>query len=421
MTRFRKIKESSIKNYDPEHYAFLYDIEFFDIESNLFNNFISYSKCREVIGAGVDNGRVCCAKHLRITCTDVDLELIKKAYSFSSMKIKEVRVAYKDYLPSYMVEFILHCYERKTALKNVSGQEEIYGKYKAMTNCIYGACCTDLVKSSVVFDSERLWVCPPLTDEIKQEKLDEMKKTKQLFCYSWGCWVTAIARKNLFERIIECNVTRNGIKYSLDSDVVYYDTDSLKMNNFEIYKPYFEKYNKSCLDKMKECAKHHKIDFDMYQPKDKNGIRHPLGVYDFNDGDYEEFCTLGSKRYVYRDSEDHKLHISISGVNKKEGVKLLKDDIRNFTKDTFFDYDYAGKMIHYYLEGHEPVTFTDVDGNTYTDNWQYGVILQPTTYSLGIDLDFEMFIDACEEYAMRTTDYFAIRDKIEDTRERRRR
>ena len=324
MERFREIKVSNIKNYNPDHYAFMYDVEFFNIESNLYNNFISYSKCREVLKAGVDNGRICCASHIRLTCTDIDFEMIKKAYSYDSYKIKKVRVAKKDYLPSYMVQFILHCYGQKTTLKGVEGQEEIYMKYKQMVNCLYGACCTDLVRSSVVFDSEKLWVCPPLTDEIKKEKLDEMKKSKQLFVYSWGCWVTAYARRNLFERIIECNVTKKGVKYSLDADVVYYDTDSLKMKNFEVYKEYFEDYNAKCIKKMNDCAKIHGFDFNMYQPKDKHGIRHPLGIYDFNDGDYEEFCTLGSKRYVYRDSEDHELHISISGVNKKAGVKLLR-------------------------------------------------------------------------------------------------
>ena len=414
MSQFRKINKSNIINYDSENHAFIYTLKLSKIECRYYNTYIAYSKCRNVINAVVDNGRIACADYLEITCTDIDFDLIKKVYSFN-VENMEVYVASKDYLPEYMLNFILDNYAMKTKLKGTD-DIEMYMKAKQYNNSVYGACCTNYVKSSAIFDKDNLWVCPPLTDKIIQEKLDEQKERQHLFSYAWGLYCTAYARRNLFERIIECEVIKDGVKYSLDEDIVYYDTDSLKMMNFDIYKDYFDEYNNSCKQKMIEVCKARNLTIDKFFPKDIKGNAHPLGYFDFSDGDYTEFCTLGSKRYCYRDRKDNKLHISISGVNKVSGLKKIKDDIRNFNRNTFFGYDEAGKMLHTYIEGCEPYTFIDNEGNSYTDSWGYGVVLQPTTYSMTMDFNFEALINIVTEYSNRSKDYFDIRDKHPNTR-----
>ena len=67
-----------------------------------------------------------------------------------------------------------------------------------------------------------------------------------------------------------------------------------------------------------------------------------LGVPE-DDGIYEEFVTLGAKRYAYRDKKG--LHITVSGVQKK-GVAQLNDDIKNFRYGKVFS-PAGGIMLHY--------------------------------------------------------------------------
>ena len=55
-----------------------------------------------------------------------------------------------------------------------------------------------------------------------------------------------------------------------------------------------------------------------YDPK---GVIHYLGVME-SDGEYQQFATLGAKKYAY--IEDGKLGITIAGVNKKKGAEELK-------------------------------------------------------------------------------------------------
>ena len=77
----------------------------------------------------------------------------------------------------------------------------------------------------------------------------------------------------------------------------------------------------------------------------------------------------------------------------KSGATSLADDIRNFNKDTFFDYDTAKKNIAMYIDDMAPVTFTDVDGWQYTSTYKYGVCIYPTTYQMSVSDDFLSEID----------------------------
>lgn len=414
--RFRKIKPKNINNYLNGDYCLIYNVTFRDITSIKQNILISYSKCRNTKNVGLDNGRIFKADELTMTITDVDYEMIKKCYHIGEEIINEVWVAKKDYLPKYLIEYILNAYVDKTRLKHIEGMEEIYNNKKVICNCIYGACVTDFIKSSIVFTDD--WHTAEYTDAFIREKLAEQRKhtARNLFVYSHGCYVTAYARRNLFERIIECNYRDSKLvpyPYDLDKDVVYYDTDSLKMKNFEVYRNYFEDYNNKCKLKIMRVCCHYEIDYHKFFPSDKNGVVHPLGYYDFEDGDYSEFKTLGAKRYAYRDRSDGKLHITISGVNKKEGVKALKDNINNFNKNLIFDYDDAKRNTKFYYTDEEPYTFIDNEGNKYTDEWGYGVVIQPTRYDLSMNFDFEWLIDKCQERIMSITDFSEIRDQLQ--------
>lgn len=413
-THFRQIEPSDENIYDRKKYCFIYVVRCKNVKSIKQNNFLSSSKCINLKNPGLDNGRVNCADELTITLTDVDYDMLQKCYEFEP-EMLQVWVAKKDYLPKFLIDFILDSYSDKTRLKKVKGMETIYNLKKINCNCIYGISVTDLVKSSIVYDKG--WICGGLTEKLKKDKLDEQKNftQKPILPYSTGVFVTAYARRNLFERILEANPTNSKLcSRNLDYDVVYYDTDSLKMFNFDKYRKYFENYNERCKQKIIRIVNHYGLDIDKFYPYDKDGICHPLGYYDFNDGHYSEFCTLGAKRYAYRDLEDGELHITVSGVNKKSGAKALKDNIKNFKDSKFFDYDESGKNTKvYYDHEEEPYTFTDNMGNEFTDTWSCGVVLQPTTYKMSLKEDFSFLIDELDREIATSDDYIEIRNKLQ--------
>ena len=412
-SHFRKINKNDISKYDRNKYCFIYKIKCKNIVSLKQNILLSFSKCHNVKNAGLDNGRVFCADELTTTLTDIDFDMLQKCYK-SDTEILQVWVAKKDYLPKFFIEFVLDAYSEKTKLKHVEGMEVIYNNKKINANCCYGLSVTDLVKSSIVYDKG--WICAPLTEQIKMDKLEEQKDftQKPILPYSTGIFVTAYARKNLFERIIEANPKYSKLcKRNLDYDVVYYDTDSLKMFNFDKYKKYFENYNERCKQKIINVCNHYMLSMNKFFPYDKYGICHPLGYYDFDDGHYSEFCTLGAKRYCYRDCSDGKLHITISGVNKKTGAKSLNDDIKNFYDGKFFNYDESGKKTKSYYDNEEPYTFTDNMGNEYTDDWPCGVVIQPTTYKMSLKDDFDFIINAMDRKICETDDFIDVRNKLQ--------
>lgn len=384
--RFRKIKPEHEKFYNGENYAKIYVLRLSNVRAKMYNHYISYSHVTKCAGEVLDNGRIVKADHFETIITDIDFEMIKASYSFDVEKI-EVWVSRKDYLPKYFINFVLDSYVNKTKLKGVTSAdgmaESLYMKSKQMINTLFGAQCTNIVSSSCIFDDGE-WKTSPLTDDFMQMKLDEEKERYGLFVYSAGVYCTAYARKNLFERLIDNN-------YELDFDVLYYDTDSLKILNMDKHRHIFEDYNKRVVDKLWKMCITLNIPFKKCKPKDINGKEHLIGEFDMNDGHYSEFVTLGAKRYCYRDVDDKKLHMAVSGVSKL-AVDTLNDDITNFNPKTFFDYKSARKNIVCYTDNQKQFTFRDFEGKQYNCNWETAIVIYPTTYSMSIDPTFEDFV-----------------------------
>lgn len=93
--------------------------------------------------------------------------------------------------------------------------------------------------------------------------------------YIWGIFVTAYARKNLFE----------GIK-SIGEDYIYCDTDSIKFFNKEKHDDYINRYNKKVTEKCEECLKNYDLDISLLSPLTKNGKKKPIGIWDY-EGKYK--------------------------------------------------------------------------------------------------------------------------------------
>lgn len=235
----------------------------------------------------------------------------------------------------------------------------------------YGMSVTNPLKNSAFYDLSG-WGKKELTTQFVREVLDKTKKSySTLFFYAVGVWVTAYARRNLYMTILSSR--------EFDRDVIYCDTDSIKFKGE--HDEVFKKYNEGIEKKYAQvCEKLSQLKVEDFKPIDPKGITHPLGYFEY-EGTYEQFKTLGAKKYCY--VENGELHITVSGVSKK-GAKALKS-IDDFRKGFTWGYRESGKLAHYYNENQPHITITDCDGNTYTNTCDYGVILQPTTYTLGID------------------------------------
>lgn len=375
MTEF---KECNIKRAEDmlPRYAYLVEVKFLNIKCKYFNNFISASKCTNIAGARIDNGRIIQAKEVLITLTDIDFKFILDTYNCESYEITKAYFSVYNYLPNKFINFILQKYVNKTKFKNVPGKELDYAKEKSKFNSLYGMTVTNMIRDEVSFDDNFGWNETELTNaQIFDKLLDE--KEKGFLSFSWGVWVTAYARDNLLRRVID-----------LDEYVVYCDTDSIK-----VYQGYdinvFKKYNQSVVEKIKKASEQLNIPFENYSPKDSKGIPHLLGVFECETGKgrqytYDKFITQGAKKYCVQ--IDGELHITVSGV-PKSGAKCLTK-IEEFKDDLVFDFKYTNKNTIAYNDRQNAIDLIDYLGVKSKVDDKSGCCLLPTTYKLGKSLDY---------------------------------
>lgn len=373
-----EFKECYIKSVDDmiEKYAYLLKVTFHNLKCKYYNNFISASKCENIVGALFDNGRIVSAKEVTITLTDIDFRFFLDVYNIESYEINESYYAIYKYLPKKFINFILEKYVNKTKFKNVKGKELDYVKEKNKFNSLYGMTVTNMIRDEVNFDNITGWSESELTDSLIFDKLLE-EKEKAFLSFSWGVWVTAYARDNLLRRMI-----------LLDPYVVYSDTDSLKCAQGYDAKV-FDEYNQSVIKKIQKVSSALNIPFDNYAPEDSKGVKHLLGIFECETGSgrqytYDRFITQGAKKYCVE--IDGQIEITVSGV-PKSGNKCLKR-IEDFRDDLVFDYKYTNKQTIMYNDNQSPVDIVDYLGVKYKVDDKSGCCLLPTTYKLGKSLDY---------------------------------
>ena len=160
--------------------------------------------------------------------------------------------------------------------------------------------------------------------------------------------------------------------WTVGKDVVYCDTDSIK-----------------------GMGDHHK-DFDMKNAdiieditkyggfaEDKNGGVHFLGVWDNETKKalYEDFKTLGAKKYVYK--QDGKIKSTIAGVSKKVGAEYFtKHGIDSFEVGTKITD--SGHLTAYYND--TEVSTITVKGCTFTSG--ANVALINNSYKIGVTEEY---------------------------------
>lgn len=357
--------------------AYIFKLRFRRLNSISYNTYIQASKSNG-IGMKYDNGRVRSADELEITITEQDYLTIANNYEWEEMEVLEVYESKKQYLPKAFVEYILELYGNKTRLKDVAGEEELYMQSKQYINSLFGMSVTAIVQADVKLNGD-IWETTELTEEYVNKKLDSLRfpnprEKKYFLSYSWGCWVTAYARRNLWKCIESC-----------DSDLLYCDTDSI----FVIGEHDFTWYNEEITEKLKKACDAHGIDFSLTHPKTVKGEEKQLGIFD-REKDCTEFITLGAKRYVERRVNDGKLHLTVSGINKG-AVELLEDNIENFIDGFNFDKDAecVTKRLSTYITDMPTVKYPDGYISTYT----HGINLRRTGYELTMTDEYKELIN----------------------------
>ena len=133
-------------------------VELTDLETKpeVPDDYLSDSRVMEKQDVIQNNGRIHKASYVKEILTNIDLEMVVRAYSFTSIKITSGWFYYKNYLPKEIVSCVLEFYSDKTTLKGVKGKEAEYLLKKGMLNSCYGMCVTDICKDEEICTFENL-------------------------------------------------------------------------------------------------------------------------------------------------------------------------------------------------------------------------------------------------------------------------
>lgn len=290
----------------------IFECVFYDLRPRVeFENILSASRCHPGTlsdDAVINNGRVVSCSSCRTTLTELDFDSMVKFYTWSAIKVFDLRVAYRGYLPKALILAVLDLYRNKTELKGIIGKEIEYLVSKGMINACFGMMVTNIVRDQFEYDNQYGWL---RAEANIQNELDSYNKNFNRFLYyGWGVWVTAHARHNLFSAI-----------YEFGDDYVYADTDSIKGINFNSHMEYFKNYNRAVVDSLIRVCAELNIPYEMCSPKTKKGVKKTLGVWEIEEG-YKFFKTAGAKRYIYV-YHNNQLQLTVGGLNKSQAVPYL--------------------------------------------------------------------------------------------------
>lgn len=333
-------------------------------------------------GMRYDNGRVLDAPDfLSMTVVDIDWEIIKKQYDYDDIYISDMYVAKYGSLPDPIKRVTMRYFKKKCELKEkinelkalekagkpfdeeaLANYKYLYNKVKNRLNSIFGMCYTDPVRLENFINEAGEWDVKSPTIE---EALTKYNNSRNSFLvYAWGLWITARARAHL-QALLDIT----------GDNTIYCDTDSSKfITSPEIIKAIEaenEKIKAECEEKGAYC--------------DINGKRYYMGLYEIETAGnpYKSFITLGAKKYAYIDNDG--FHITVSGVNKKEGAKEM-GDIKKF-KPGFIFHKAGGKTLYYNDTG---IHYITVDGVKMLTASNIGMI--DSTYELGVTDEYAELI-----------------------------
>lgn len=369
VTRFYEFKDASYKdmvNYiDVRERAVIVDIEFKGLRLKGFYTdgcpYLPIAKCVCSNDRINDNGRIIGASYVRTVLTDIDFNIVRDAYTWDECNILRMYHARYGFLPLSFRDLIKEYFTKKTSLKGVAGAEEDYRHSKELINALYGMSAQDPVKPKLLYMNDDF-----IEDDSKTgPELLEIYYRTAFLSYAVGVYCTAWARWELQEMI---KVAGRGF--------VYCDTDSVKfVGNAD-----FSEYNARCVSASRRSGAY---------AADPAGNIHYMGAAE-DEGIYQEFKTLGAKKYVSRNAAG-KLEITIAGVSKKlGGVELEEAGGVDAFADGFTFYA-AGGLEAIYNDDPEISYYERPDGVAVPIS--SNVYLQPSTYTLGLTAEYRRLLE----------------------------
>lgn len=393
MTSFKYIGNITDKSKFHEYldkYCCVFDIEFVGLQPAVsFENPISLSRCSTTGKVIVNNGRIVSADICKTTLTELDYETISKFYTWTKMRVINMRIAHRGYLPRDLILAVLNLYKDKTTLKGVMGKEVEYLVSKNMINAAFGMMVTAIIRGEYQYSTD--------DDSWHNEEADVLsqltsynKNFNRFLYYGWGVYVTAHARHSLFSAI-----------YEFKEDYIYSDTDSIKGVNFSKHAEYFKQYNNEVYIKLRRMCQHYDIDFSMCQPKTAKGVEKLIGVWDFEPG-YAAFKAVGAKRYLY-EYPDSSLSMTVAGVNKKFAIPYLLSKYSShelifnvFGDGMFIPEGHTGKQSLTYIDDITTGSVTDYLGSTKLFFERSSIHMEPQSFYMSMIGDYLKFLEGVE-------------------------
>ena len=354
-------------NYFMKNYAMILEVSFKDITCryDVPIPYLDIAHCYDMLGVVNDNGRILHADFLTVTLTNIDLDIILKQYNRESFIVVKAMYTTKGKLPYEFRKKTMDFFFRKTTLKGIIDKEYEYLKSKNRLNSSFGMCVTDMVHELITYNQDTFeWNTEK--EDIETALARYYNNRNNFLSYQWGVFVTANARKHLQDMIDKVGL-----------DIVYIDTDSIKFQNKK-HIGEFEEMNKKII---KQCESN-----DIPAYVDYNNERVYMQVWDF-DGYYNRFKTLGAKKYCFEHMvKEHKeFKITVAGMNKKKGAKVI-GKIENFKLDeTFFD---IGRTTSWYND--EKPHYIEVNGDRFLTASNIGIL--ESTYTLGVTKEYYALI-----------------------------
>ena len=387
MSRPSHVKVESMQHFKNllRYSCCIFDIEFTNIHQiNPNESPISLSRCSECEDYIVNNGRVVSASRLTTTITELDFETISYFYVWDSIKVANMMVFRRGYLPDSLILSVLNLYSQKTTLKGVKGREFDYLISKAMLNSVYGMMVTDIVRDNAEFSAEMGWYEDILNSPKKQIELYNKNFGRFLY-YPWGIWVTAHARHELFKGIL-----------AFGDDYIYSDTDSIKARNMDKHMDFVKDFNADIVQQIKESAWRHQLPEELYMPKTIKGEEKVIGQWDY-EGQYQKFKTLGAKRYLVE--KDNDIQFTVAGIKKASIKNYMLDNYQdidsvfeNFTDKLSIPAEATGKLTHTYMDSETDGYVTDYLGNTEHYYEKSYIHLEPAPFHLNIIDEFKRYL-----------------------------
>ena len=269
-----------------------------NVKNTTNHSIISQSKCDICNNPRVDNGRILTADKLQLWITELDYTIFKKFYTFDE-KIERLYCSKRIRLPKYCVSPMCESYVLKHNLKK---KKLPYSFEKSIVNSNYGVYVTKRNEYEIKYDNEK-------DSFLIKKNSDSYYKGKRYKTTlpQWGVWITAHCRYILLSMLynIETSNTR--------SEVVYDDTDSLKVTYVDEVRYLFDEFNDKETELNREMCKYYNLDFEIFND---------IGLFDF-EGYINTFKVLRSKCYIYTDGKG--FHQTIAG--------LKKDTLQHYAKN----------------------------------------------------------------------------------------